>query len=133
MRRRLPKPARLNRDLERVLEDLAAEFPLLEALVERRPGSQKRLPIEDGREGKAMRPLLSLIRKAEAERDIVAIPTSLRLFHRRPTLAGTQQRAAGTAPETVPAHEAAALPGSGTTRRRTQYRPVAPIRGASRR
>jgi hypothetical protein len=37
--------ARLERDLERVLEDLADDFPLLRSLVERRAGGQKRLPM----------------------------------------------------------------------------------------
>ncbi len=41
-RRQAARP--LERDLEAVLLDLAAEFPALSALVERRPGGQKRLP-----------------------------------------------------------------------------------------
>jgi hypothetical protein len=40
-----PRSARLERDLERVLEDLADDFPLLRSLVERRAGGQKRLPM----------------------------------------------------------------------------------------
>ena len=40
-----PRTARLERDLERVLEDLADDFPLLRSLVDRRPGGQKRLPM----------------------------------------------------------------------------------------
>jgi hypothetical protein len=40
-----PRIARLERDLERVLEDLADDFPLLRSLVDRRPGGQKRLPM----------------------------------------------------------------------------------------
>jgi hypothetical protein len=41
-RRRAARP--LERDLEAVLVDLADEFPALAALVERRPGGQRRLP-----------------------------------------------------------------------------------------
>ncbi len=41
-RRRAARP--LERDLEAVLLDLADDFPALAALVERRPGGQKRLP-----------------------------------------------------------------------------------------
>jgi len=41
-RRRAARP--LERDLEAVLVDLAEEFPALGALVERRPGGQRRLP-----------------------------------------------------------------------------------------
>jgi hypothetical protein len=40
-----PRIARLERDLERVLEDLADAFPLLQSLVDRRAGGQKRLPL----------------------------------------------------------------------------------------
>lgn len=40
-----PRIARLERDLERVLEDLADDFPLLQSLVNRRSGGQKRLPM----------------------------------------------------------------------------------------
>jgi hypothetical protein len=46
-RRRAARP--LERDLERVLVDLADQFPLLAALVERREGGQRRLPM--GRTG----------------------------------------------------------------------------------
>ena len=42
-RRRATRP--LERDLEAVLLDLADEFPALAALVERRPGGQRRLPV----------------------------------------------------------------------------------------
>ena len=117
-----PKPARLDRDLERVLEDLAGEFPLLQALVERRPGGQKRLPIEDGREGSAMRPLFSLIRKAEAERDLGEISDELTSVP-PPFNPAPAPDSAPPEPSRKPSpeHEAAALPGSGTTQRRTQY------------
>ena len=40
-----PRTVRLERDLERVLEDLADEFPLLRSLVDHRAGGQKRLPL----------------------------------------------------------------------------------------
>ena len=40
-----PRTLRLERDLERVLEDLADDFPLLRSLVDHRPGGQKRLPM----------------------------------------------------------------------------------------
>ena len=40
-----PRTARLERDVERVLEDLADDFPLLRSLVDRRAGGQKRLPM----------------------------------------------------------------------------------------
>lgn len=60
-RRRAARP--VERDLERVLVDLADEFPMLSALVEHRQGGQRRLPIG---------------RPAEAEaRDLVAASVAL--------------------------------------------------------
>ncbi|HYU16641.1 MAG TPA: hypothetical protein VEL05_11235, partial [Candidatus Acidoferrum sp.] len=43
-RRRAAQP--VERDLESVLIDLAADFPAVAALVDRRPGGQRRLPAE---------------------------------------------------------------------------------------
>ncbi|CAN5484948.1 MAG: ATP-binding protein [Acidobacteria bacterium] len=40
-----PRTIRLERDLERVLEDLADDFPLLRSLVDQRAGGQNRLPL----------------------------------------------------------------------------------------
>ena len=40
-----PRMVRLERDLERVLEDLADDFPLLRSLVNHRSGGQNRLPL----------------------------------------------------------------------------------------
>jgi hypothetical protein len=40
-----PRTQRLERDLARVLEDLADDFPLLRSIVDRRRGGQKRLPM----------------------------------------------------------------------------------------
>lgn len=45
-RRRAARP--VERDLERVLMDLADDFPLLSSLVERREGGQRRLPFGSG-------------------------------------------------------------------------------------
>jgi hypothetical protein len=50
-RRKAARP--LERDLEAVLVDLADEFPALAALVERRPGGQRRLPSGHAVDGKA--------------------------------------------------------------------------------
>ncbi len=50
-RRRAARP--VERDLERVLIDLADDFPLLATLVERREGGQRRLPIGRGGAGEA--------------------------------------------------------------------------------
>lgn len=51
--------ARLERDLERVLEDLADDFPLLRSLVDRRAGGQKRLPMPGRGEERVPAPLFA--------------------------------------------------------------------------
>jgi hypothetical protein len=119
-----PRPVRLDRDLERVLEDLADDFPLLHSLVERRAGGQKRLPMPDQSSGEAMSPLLSLIRGAEADREGPGSPAGA---------GGTQPQAYPEPAVPEPAtpgqnpmdaespHEAGAVPASGSKRRRTQY------------
>ncbi len=56
-RTRLSRP--LERDLRRVLEDLAEDFPLLDSLVERRAGGQKRLPLGQGEQGETADALIS--------------------------------------------------------------------------
>jgi Histidine kinase-, DNA gyrase B-, and HSP90-like ATPase len=54
-----PRVARLERDLERVLEDLADDFPLLRSLVDRRAGGQKRLPMPGRGEERVPAPLFA--------------------------------------------------------------------------
>src|SRR5204863_9395887 len=46
-------------DLERVIEDLSEDFPLLSSLVERRRGGQKLLPL--GERGKGLEPEVALL------------------------------------------------------------------------
>ena len=53
---------RLERDLERVLEDLAHDFPLLRSLVDRRTGGQKRLPLPGRGDERVPAPLFANIR-----------------------------------------------------------------------
>jgi hypothetical protein len=54
-----PRTERLERDLARVLEDLADDFPLLRSIVDRRPGGQKRLPMPGRADPKAPGPLFA--------------------------------------------------------------------------
>jgi hypothetical protein len=116
-------PVRLDRDLERVLEDLAGDFPLLHSLVERRPGGQKRLPMPDLSKGEAMSPLLSLIRGAEAEPERPDLPADSPASPSGPASPdGPPERPPAPNPaDPEPGHEAGAVPSSGSTRRRTQY------------
>ena len=61
-RRRAARP--LERDLETVLVDLSEEFPAVAALVDRRPGGQRKLPMAAGAE--APRPALVAVGAAGA-------------------------------------------------------------------
>lgn len=56
-----PRTVRLERDLERVLEDLADQFPLLRSLVDRRPGGQKRLPMPGRGDERLSPPLVATV------------------------------------------------------------------------
>jgi hypothetical protein len=54
-----PRTIRLERDLARVLEDLADDFPLLRSLVDQRPGGQKRLPLPGRGDARVPGPLFA--------------------------------------------------------------------------
>jgi hypothetical protein len=56
-----PRTQRLERDLERVLEDLADDFPLLRSLVDQRAGGQKRLPMPGRGDERVPGPLFASI------------------------------------------------------------------------
>jgi len=64
-----PRMARLERDLERVLEDLADDFPLLRSLVDRRAGGQKRLPMPGRGSERVPAPLFANIEAGHASTD----------------------------------------------------------------
>jgi hypothetical protein len=71
-RRRAARP--LERDLETVLVDLSAEFPAVSALVDRRPGGQRKLPaLADA--ATSFRPVLAAVR-AGGEASAAAIAPS---------------------------------------------------------
>jgi hypothetical protein len=69
-----PRVARLERDLERVLEDLADEFPLLQSLVDRRSGGQKRLPMPGRGDEQAPGPLFAQSLTAEDDAGSIGEP-----------------------------------------------------------
>jgi hypothetical protein len=94
-RRRATRP--LERDLEAVLLDLADEFPALAALVERRPGGQRRLPV--GTRVGAV-DTAGVSRGAQAGESQAASDDA----------AGTAGEGAGDQPETPVSETAAAVP-----------------------
>jgi hypothetical protein len=70
-----PRTLRLERDLERVLEDLADDFPLLRSLVDHRPGGQKRLPLPGRGDERVPGPLFATAGlDVASERDVLREP-----------------------------------------------------------
>jgi hypothetical protein len=69
-----PRIARLERDLERVLEDLADDFPLLQSLVNRRRGGQNRLPMPGRGGDRTPGPLFANLLNASDENDVPGTP-----------------------------------------------------------
>ncbi len=106
-RRRAARP--LERDLEAVLVGLADEFPALAALVERRPGGQKRLPT--GREPLGdSGPAVATTAGSAAEG--ADVEPSLAGAAERTTLPGEDPEAAGSpATPTEPSRAEAPAPG----------------------
>jgi hypothetical protein len=62
-----PRIVRLERDLERVLEDLAEDFPLLRSLVDHRRGGQKRLPLPGRGDERVPGPLFAAIARQHGD------------------------------------------------------------------
>jgi Histidine kinase-, DNA gyrase B-, and HSP90-like ATPase len=106
----------LRRDLVQMLEDLAADFPLLASLVEQRAGGQKKLPLGGNGDSEAARSLIaaSVIQHAQANPDEGEAATS------------ATDQAVGSAPSRpeakVPRESAALrLPGRDGKRRPAHY------------
>ncbi|MGH7794453.1 MAG: ATP-binding protein [Candidatus Binatia bacterium] len=108
----------LQRDLAHLLEDLAADFPLLSSLVERRAGGQKRLPFGGRGEAVDGRSFLAAAVTAEADaeestEDAASAPSAAaRDEHSQPSEAepSNPSREAGTT-----------LPATGGARRPAHY------------
>ena len=111
----------LERDLDRVLEELSDDFPLLGSLVERRAGGQKRLPIDgkttDIAVGTEALAVLAAPSTAEPE------PNEAEPAEPQTPLPPTDQNTAETEPatSTIPASPSAMLPGPGRSRAPMRY------------
>jgi len=114
-----PKEVRpLQRDLVRVLEELATEFPLLASLVERHSGGQKRLPLGSSERDIDPRSLVtaSVMEQAEGNKDAG-----------KGSEHTVEQPTSGEPRDAEPAHADKAqdhnlqLPGKGRTRKPAHY------------
>jgi hypothetical protein len=112
----------LERDLDRVLEELSDDFPLLASLVERRTGGQKRLPINgkttDTAGGTEALAVVIVPSTAEVPNPNEAEPTQPET-----PLQPADQDTATTEPATasIPASPSAMLPGQGRSRAPMRY------------
>jgi len=115
-RRRVARP--LERDLERVIEDLSLDFPLLASLVEHRAGGQKRLPI--GKNGGAGNAITSVAASAAPEpQDAEAAPVEQPQAEAPQTTGSACSAESPSTPESPAA--GASLPGTTTARRPGRY------------
>jgi hypothetical protein len=112
----------LERDLDRVLEELSDDFPLLGSLVERRVGGQKRLPI-DGKTSDTATGTEALAILAAPSTDKVPPPNETEPIQPEAPPAPTDQDRAVTGPATatIPASTSAMLPGHGRSRAPMRY------------
>ena len=109
--------SRLDRDLERVLEDLSSEYPLLHSLVARRRGGQRPLPMSGANgDTDGVHPLVASM--AVGDGDVDASEKPIRPIDTAPPMEPTPRSSAAPHPD-VPesAAGAAAAPGNGTARR----------------
>lgn len=74
--RRAPRTKPVERDIRRVLGDLAEEYPLLTTLVERTSGGQRRLPLGDASDADAAGLFASTTRLGSTPADAEARPPS---------------------------------------------------------
>lgn len=115
-RRRATRP--VERDLERVLVEMADDYPLLSALVERREGGQRRLPIGVAGAAEAR----TLVAASLVSRETWLEPGGESPIAGDPeSLASMGVEAAETPEQVRPPHSNVALPGSGRERRPARY------------
>jgi len=115
-RRRVARP--LERDLERVIEELSPDFPLLASLVEHRAGGQKRLPL--GKNGGAGDQSSSIVAFAVPEPKAAETAPAEQLHVEAPQTTGsTCPTESPDSPESPAA--TASLPGATTARRPGHY------------
>lgn len=112
----------LERDLDRVLEELSDDFPLLGSLVERRAGGQKRLPI-DGKPIDKSTGTETLTVLAMPSTDETPPPNQTEPDQPQTPPLPTDQDAATTDPATptIPDSTSTMLPGHGRSRAPMRY------------
>ena len=134
-----PRPQRLDRELERVLEDLAGRFPLLHSLVDRRPGGRSQLSDGGSGNGGVGQPLLAMLERPPVTEEPTPPPNAVPGGESEPqsvvppegpeaVIAGNQpeenRNATGSTdqpPESDQLRDIAAVPGEGAPKRGSRY------------
>ena len=115
-----PRIARLERDLARVLEDLADDFPLLRSLVDRRAGGQKRLPMPGRGEERVPAPLFANV-SVDHESTGEGSP-----LHAGSAAAGQPQGSSAPRPEPSPTRPHEDVPPAGASPHGSESEALAP-------
>ncbi len=118
-RRRAARP--VERDLERVLVDLADAFPLVAALVHRREGGQRKLPMGSAGNGRHLVAAAVKEMAGRVEEEGMAAPSGSR---EAPPIAAGREEDVAREPEpagTLPAQMRVALPGAKGPTRPARY------------
>ncbi|TKB75639.1 MAG: hypothetical protein E8D46_02105 [Nitrospira sp.] len=111
----------LERDLDRVLEELSDDFPLLASLVERRAGGQKRLPIDGKANDKATGTDALTILAVQSTAEPEPNETEPAQPQTQPPPKDRDTAEAEPTTTTIPAPASAMLPGHGRSRAPMRY------------
>jgi hypothetical protein len=112
----------LERDLDRVLEELSDDFPLLASLVERRAGGQKRLPIDGKRTDTTVRTEAFTVLATPLMAEVPQLnETEPAQSQTPPPLTDQDTTVAEPATSTIPDSASAMFPGLGRSRAPMRY------------
>jgi hypothetical protein len=111
----------LERDLDRVLEELSDDFPLLASLVERRAGGQKRLPIDGKTTDIAAGTEAIAVLAAPSTAELKPNETEPAQPQTPPPPTDQDTAENGPATASIPASASAMLPGHGRSRAPMRY------------
>jgi hypothetical protein len=111
----------LERDLDRVLEELSDDFPLLGSLVERRAGGQKRLPIDGKPTGIAAGTEAIVILTAPSTTEQERNETEPAQPQNLPQPSDQDTAVTDPTTSTIPASTSSMLPGHGRSRAPMRY------------
>jgi hypothetical protein len=113
----------LERDLDRVLEELSDDFPLLASLIDRKVGGQKRLPIAGAKPDEAARAIALIATQATGEAPVPDSTAGTEQNYPQAASPPMEENTAETEPpvSSPPTSASAMLPGEERSRRPMRY------------